>query len=624
MNSMVTQCSAAEKAGGDLVLRVCGSTRHGQIVRLRSPKCTVGSGPRCTLRLRARGVRPIHCLIVRGSGATVIRRWSSDTRLNGRTFTDAELVGGDRLGIGNIELEVLDPGRLPTPDPTQSRQPQTQTPPSPQPPVPGGSDRGTIEKMTARLTLANRQGRQRVRRLLEKLRSADGELARLGKLQAELTEIQRQLDERAEAVNGRSNDLDLQREEFEREHCGLKAKLTEAEGQLRRRVEQFDADRAELEAQREEFQLCRQRWEAERQATELQQAEPAAESEQLQQPEVQDPTEQVPPQAASEEPVDISDVFRRMGSRESLSGDKPVQESSAEPEPHQPPDSAAADESAEPSRPREEGGEEESITDYMSRLMDRVHAIRGDDKREDHRQEEPQPEAPVESASPPQPPVEPASPPQTPGESASQPPRPVEPALQDADEAPAPDELSTPQPARPFGGTRSCPTDGRPRQPAEMAPRVVAPEKQIDLSAMRDLANLTAHSAIDHHAQQQARHASWGKLLIVAVAIGAGIGLLWIWRTTGSGNSTFYAAMVSFLVAMLWILKCTGLAGRKMPGKFGRLGKKPDRNRQSKLGKTASQQQGASCGGESGVPLDESARELEHELKALIDAWPEE
>ena len=40
--------------------------RDGQIVRLRAAKCTVGSGPQCTLRLRARGVGPLHCLIVRG------------------------------------------------------------------------------------------------------------------------------------------------------------------------------------------------------------------------------------------------------------------------------------------------------------------------------------------------------------------------------------------------------------------------------------------------------------------------------------------------------------------------------------------------------------------------------
>ena len=104
---------ALETASGDLVLRVRGSTRDGEVLRLKSAKCTIGSGPRSTLRLRARSVRSTHCLIVRGCGGTVIRRWSADTRLNGRDFTDAELAEGDRLGIGSIELEVLDPGRLP-------------------------------------------------------------------------------------------------------------------------------------------------------------------------------------------------------------------------------------------------------------------------------------------------------------------------------------------------------------------------------------------------------------------------------------------------------------------------------------------------------------------------------
>ena len=95
---------------GQLVLHVCGSTRDGQIIRLRSPKCTVGSGPRCTLRLAAGGVAPLHCLILRGPAGAVVRRWSADTRLNGQAFTDAELVPGDRLSIGSIELEVLDMG----------------------------------------------------------------------------------------------------------------------------------------------------------------------------------------------------------------------------------------------------------------------------------------------------------------------------------------------------------------------------------------------------------------------------------------------------------------------------------------------------------------------------------
>ena len=97
-------------AGGELVLRISGSSRDGQVVRLRSAKCTIGSGRNCTLRLRAHGVAPLHCLVLRGPAATVVRRWSADTRLNQQFFSDALLAPGDRLGIGPIELEVLEVG----------------------------------------------------------------------------------------------------------------------------------------------------------------------------------------------------------------------------------------------------------------------------------------------------------------------------------------------------------------------------------------------------------------------------------------------------------------------------------------------------------------------------------
>jgi len=57
--------------------------------------------------LVARGVRPVHCLIVRGSHATVARSWTPDTRINGRTFGDAPLVAGDVLSIGPVDFLVL-------------------------------------------------------------------------------------------------------------------------------------------------------------------------------------------------------------------------------------------------------------------------------------------------------------------------------------------------------------------------------------------------------------------------------------------------------------------------------------------------------------------------------------
>ena len=92
---------------GELCLRIVGTAHDGQILRLKSPKCTIGSAKGCSLRLRAAGVRPMHCLLLRGSRGTVARAWAPNIRLNGINFTDAPLVAGDRLKIGPIELEVV-------------------------------------------------------------------------------------------------------------------------------------------------------------------------------------------------------------------------------------------------------------------------------------------------------------------------------------------------------------------------------------------------------------------------------------------------------------------------------------------------------------------------------------
>ena len=97
---------------GDLVLRIQGSDYKGQTLRLKSAKCTIGSGPSCTLRLRGRNVEPLHCIILRGPKGAVIRRWSSNTRLNGQTFTNALLSTGDRLSIGPLEFEIVATGEI--------------------------------------------------------------------------------------------------------------------------------------------------------------------------------------------------------------------------------------------------------------------------------------------------------------------------------------------------------------------------------------------------------------------------------------------------------------------------------------------------------------------------------
>src|SRR5688500_4214631 len=104
--SAPTDLPAATQA--ELTLCVCGTPQNGRLVRLRGANCTVGSDNQCTLRLRAAGVSPLHCLILRGNDRTIVRSLSGVTRINGQDISEANLELGDRLMIGTIEFEVVD------------------------------------------------------------------------------------------------------------------------------------------------------------------------------------------------------------------------------------------------------------------------------------------------------------------------------------------------------------------------------------------------------------------------------------------------------------------------------------------------------------------------------------
>ena len=105
-----SQTSVLGISPGELRLRVSRGNDQGQSVALTHGKCTIGSSPNSTLHLVARGVEPCHCLILRGQHGTVVRSWSKSTRLNGRRFDDAQLMSGDRISCGPIEVEVLPAG----------------------------------------------------------------------------------------------------------------------------------------------------------------------------------------------------------------------------------------------------------------------------------------------------------------------------------------------------------------------------------------------------------------------------------------------------------------------------------------------------------------------------------
>ncbi len=94
-------------SASSMKLRVRGD---GQLVELpQGNKMTIGSGPRCNLRIERPGVEPLHCLIVHGPEGLRVRRWATDTRLNGATFDDAPLAAGDCLELGGVELDLVDP-----------------------------------------------------------------------------------------------------------------------------------------------------------------------------------------------------------------------------------------------------------------------------------------------------------------------------------------------------------------------------------------------------------------------------------------------------------------------------------------------------------------------------------
>jgi hypothetical protein len=112
------------QAPEELTLRVRGAGRQDETVRIAARKCTIGADPACTLRLDESGIRPLHCLILRGESQTIVRRWASDARLNGADFADAVLQPGDRLSLGPIELEVLSLGAASPPPPAPAAPPE--------------------------------------------------------------------------------------------------------------------------------------------------------------------------------------------------------------------------------------------------------------------------------------------------------------------------------------------------------------------------------------------------------------------------------------------------------------------------------------------------------------------
>lgn len=100
--------SSVRGSNPTLALRVCSEEHFGTTIQMVSPNLTIGASDSCFLRIRAEGVEPLHCLIVRERDAINFRNGSAVTLVNGQPASGANLQLGDRLTIGPVTFELID------------------------------------------------------------------------------------------------------------------------------------------------------------------------------------------------------------------------------------------------------------------------------------------------------------------------------------------------------------------------------------------------------------------------------------------------------------------------------------------------------------------------------------
>ncbi len=257
--SMEPTASVLGTPPADLLLRIVGTARDGQVVRLSNRKCSIGSGPNCTLRLRARGVRPVHCLLLRGPGGTVLRSWAPGIRVNGEIVSDAVLEAGDLITIGPIEFEVL-PSEGPPVDPFDAgrtvvldRRPAGSQPSNlsattrliaPLAPRPFEAQSQPVQPQTAKRP---RHWRSRVRKLVGEVRKLRDQIDRF----EQAAPIAEQQAAEAAQLRERLDSVKEQNQSWESTLQRLQAELDGRQSQLATELTSLDFRRTELETERQ-------------------------------------------------------------------------------------------------------------------------------------------------------------------------------------------------------------------------------------------------------------------------------------------------------------------------------------------------------------------------------------
>jgi hypothetical protein len=245
---------------GEMTLCVRCRGHKDRLVRIRSPKCTIGSAAGCTLRLRAKGVGPLHCWVLRGTTAAIVRRFHGATSLNGHTFDESALRPGDRLQFGSVEVELVELNQ-PAPDASSIVLPPRPTPPA---------SLELEEKLAAaneRLLRLEEQARQGIQSSIVAAERAEQLSDALKAAHKQLEQSSREVTEAKGTIALQTAELaDYQRrlEAAQSSHSGVTAEREETRQALAAAARQRDALQAELTSARASLEQATDAWHTER------------------------------------------------------------------------------------------------------------------------------------------------------------------------------------------------------------------------------------------------------------------------------------------------------------------------------------------------------------------------
>lgn len=170
---------------------------------------TIGSGPRCVLRVTEPGVAPIECVISPTAQGPQVRYWAGECRLNGATFEEAPLREGDRLKVGLRLYEIVAAETPSSRAPSEANAPGGETTPTPaatsQAAATAAQARlASDRRRVARLADALRRERRDARLTSEQLATSEAAVADLlARLEHSLASAAAQSAEADEALVGR-------------------------------------------------------------------------------------------------------------------------------------------------------------------------------------------------------------------------------------------------------------------------------------------------------------------------------------------------------------------------------------------------------------------------------------